>query len=31
MKTIISEKGQVTIPKALCDRLGFLPGQVLNF
>jgi AbrB family looped-hinge helix DNA binding protein len=31
MKTIISEKGQVTIPKLLRDRLGLLPGQVLDF
>ncbi len=31
MKTTISEKGQVTIPKALRDRLGLLPGQVLDF
>ncbi len=31
MKTTISEKGQVTIPKPLRDRLGLLPGQVLDF
>jgi AbrB family looped-hinge helix DNA binding protein len=31
MKTTISEKGQVTIPKTLRDRLGLLPGQVLDF
>lgn len=31
MKTIVSEKGQVTIPKALRDRLGIRPGQVLDF
>lgn len=31
MKTIVSEKGQVTIPKALRDRLGILPGHVLDF
>lgn len=31
MKTTISEKGQVTIPKLLRDRLGLLPGQVLDF
>ncbi len=26
MKAIVSEKGQVTIPKSLCDRLGIKPG-----
>jgi antitoxin PrlF len=31
MKSIVSEKGQVTIPKALRDRLGLDPGQVLDF
>lgn len=31
MKTVISEKGQVTIPKQLRDRSGLLPGQVLDF
>lgn len=31
MKTIVSEKGQVTIPKPLRDRLGIRPGQVLDF
>lgn len=30
MKTIVSEKGQITIPKALRDRLGIRPGQVLE-
>ncbi len=30
MKTIVSEKGQVTIPKPLRDRLGIRPGQVLE-
>lgn len=31
MKAIVSEKGQVTIPKAIRDRLGIRPGQVLDF
>ena len=30
MKTIVSEKGQVTIPKPLRVRLGIHPGQVLE-
>ena len=30
MKVIVSEKGQVTIPKPLRDRLGIRPGQVLE-
>ena len=31
MKSIVSEKGQVTIPKALRDRLGIRPGTELDF
>lgn len=31
MKTTISEKGQITIPKALRDQLGLAPGVVLDF
>ena len=31
MKAIVSEKGQVTIPKRLSDQLGIRPGQVLEF
>jgi AbrB family looped-hinge helix DNA binding protein len=31
MNATVSEKGQVTIPKALRDRLGIRPGQVLDF
>lgn len=31
MNAIVSEKGQVTIPKRLRDRLGIRAGQVLEF
>jgi antitoxin PrlF len=31
MKSVVSEKGQVTIPKALRDRLGIRAGEVLDF
>lgn len=31
MNSVVSEKGQVAIPKALRDRLGIRPGQVLDF
>lgn len=31
MKATVSEKGQVTIPKPLRDRLGIRSGQVLEF
>ena len=31
MKSVVSEKGQVTIPKTLRDRLGIRPGEVLDF
>jgi antitoxin PrlF len=31
MRATVSEKGQVTIPKPLRDRLGIQPGQVLDF
>lgn len=31
MNTIVSEKGQVTIPKPLRERLGIRPGQILDF
>jgi antitoxin PrlF len=31
MKTTISEKGQVTIPKELRTKLGLAPGTVLEF
>ncbi len=31
MKSVISEKGQITVPKACRDRLGLRPGTVLDF
>lgn len=31
MRSRVSEKGQVTIPKALRDRLGIEPGTTLDF
>jgi AbrB family looped-hinge helix DNA binding protein len=31
MKAKVAERGQVTIPKALRDRLGIVPGTVLDF
>jgi antitoxin PrlF len=31
MKTTVSEKGQITIPKALRDKLGLRPGTILDF
>lgn len=31
MKTTVSEKGQITIPKRLRDRMGLRPGTVLDF
>jgi len=30
MKTIVSEKGQITVPKALRECLGIVPGTVLE-
>lgn len=30
-RAVVSEKGQVTIPKVLRDRLGIIPGQALDF
>ena len=30
MKTRVSERGQITIPKAVRKRLGIRPGQVLE-
>ena len=31
MKSSVSEKGQVTIPKPIRDKLGLRPGSVLEF
>ena len=31
MKSRVTERGQVTIPKRLRERLGIRPGQVLEF
>ena len=31
MKAIVAERGQVTIPKRLRDRLGIRPGTILEF
>jgi AbrB family looped-hinge helix DNA binding protein len=31
MKAKVAERGQVTIPKALRERLGIRPGTVLEF
>ena len=31
MKTTVSEKGQITIPKRLRERLGIRAGEILDF
>jgi AbrB family looped-hinge helix DNA binding protein len=31
MNSILSEKGQITIPKRLREDLGLVPGTVLDF
>ncbi len=31
MKAVVADRGQVTIPKALRDRLGIAPRTVLEF
>ncbi|MBN2444216.1 MAG: AbrB/MazE/SpoVT family DNA-binding domain-containing protein [Spirochaetales bacterium] len=30
MKTIVSEKGQITIPKDIRDKMGIKPGTILE-
>jgi len=31
LRSTVTEKGQVTIPKTVRDRLGIEPGEVLEF
>ena len=31
MKVVLSARGQIAVPKALRDRLGLQPGQVLDW
>ena len=31
MGNLVTRKGQVTIPKAVLDRLGILPGSTVRF
>ncbi len=31
MKSRVTERGQITIPKRLRERLGIRPGQILEF
>lgn len=31
MRSRVSERGQVTIPKPLRDRLGIRPGEIIEF
>lgn len=31
MKAVVAERGQVTIPKSLREKLGIMPGTVLDF
>jgi antitoxin PrlF len=31
MRAMVSEKGQVTIPKSVRRRLGIIPGTVIEF
>ncbi|MCE9599524.1 MAG: AbrB/MazE/SpoVT family DNA-binding domain-containing protein [Spirochaetia bacterium] len=31
MQAVLSEKGQITIPKSIRDELGLRPGEALDF
>ena len=31
MTAVLSEKGQITIPKAIREKLGLVPGSILEF
>ena len=31
MRSVVAERGQVTIPKKLREQLGIRPGTVMNF
>ncbi|MDX1251240.1 MAG: AbrB/MazE/SpoVT family DNA-binding domain-containing protein [Gammaproteobacteria bacterium] len=31
MKAVVAERGQVTIPKSLREKLGIRPGTILDF
>lgn len=31
MQAVLSEKGQITIPKPIRDKLGLRPGEALDF
>jgi antitoxin PrlF len=31
MKSVVADRGQVTIPKALRERLGIVPRTILDF
>lgn len=31
MRAVVSEKGQITIPKKVRERLGIRPGQILEW
>ncbi len=31
LKAMVAERGQITIPKALRDKLGIVPGTIMSF